>query len=79
MKTPDITYKQDGMFTRFYAETEAGNVIWNEMAKQMDGVAAVLNFEAAGVIAQIRKAGYKVAKAKLPEMTIEEILAELEA
>lgn len=76
---PDITYTQDGLFTRFYAETEAGHSVWNEIAAQCGGVAAVLNPQAAGTIAQIRAAGYRVAKAKLPDMSIEQILKELNA
>lgn len=74
----DITYTQDGMFTRFYPETKDGEVVWNEMANQMGGTAAVLNFEANKVIAQIRAAGYKVAKAKKVTQSIDEILAELD-
>lgn len=74
----DITYTQDGMFTRFYAETKAGEAVWNEMAIMMGGTAAVLNFEANKVIAQIRAAGYTVAKAKKVTQSIDEILAELE-
>lgn len=75
----DLTYTSDAMFTRFYPETKCGEAIWNEMAAKMNGVATVFNFEAARVIAQIRKAGYKVAKAKKPTESIDEILAALEA
>lgn len=42
--TTDLSYSSDGMFTRFYANTEAGADAWNQMAAEMDGVAAVLNF-----------------------------------
>ncbi len=75
----DITYKNDGMFTRFFPETKAGESVWCEMVEQ-HGVAAVLNFEAQRVIAQIRAAGYKVAKAKkAPAWTAadDQLLAEL--
>ena len=77
--TIDITYKQDGMFTRFFPESTAGEAVWNEMASKMDGVAAVLNFEAKAIIAQIRAAGYKVAKAKPVklDMADDELLAAL--
>ncbi len=74
----DLTYRRDEMFTRFYANTEAGADAWNQMAKEMDGVAAVLNFEARRVIAQLRRAGYTVGKEPKSKQTIEEILAELE-
>lgn len=79
MKTPDLTYSQDGMFTRFYPETEAGREAWNTMAEN-DGVAAVLNHHAKSVLRQLRKAGYSVAKAKpVTEADMDAILAELEA
>ena len=77
MEQVDITYSVDGMFTRFYPETPCGKDVWIEMAKE-DGVAAVLNFEAQSIIRQIRKAGYKVAKAKPPVESIEDILKQLE-
>jgi len=75
--TTDLTYMTDGMFTRFIADSEAGVSAWNEMASKMNGVAAVLNFEAKSVIAQLRAAGYKVAKAKKCNQSIDSILAEL--
>lgn len=74
----DLEYSKQGMFTRFYANTAAGENAWHEMAKQ-DGVAAVLSFEAKNVIAQLRQAGYSVAKAKKVTQSIDDILAELAA
>jgi len=62
----DLEYIKDDMFTRFMPNTPAGEDAWREMAKE-DGVAAVLNIHAKSVISQLRKAGYKVAKAKKPE------------
>jgi hypothetical protein len=75
----DISYTTDKMFTRFMPESKAGEDVWREMASKMDGVAAVLNFEAARVIAEMRKAGYKVAKAKSVnlDMSDDELLAAL--
>ena len=32
MKTPDITYKDHGLFTAFYAETKEGENAWRELA-----------------------------------------------
>jgi len=61
----DLEYMNDGMFTRFYPNTPAGEDAWREMAKR-DGVAAVLTHETKAVIAQLKKAGYSVAKAKKP-------------
>lgn len=74
--TADIEYSNHGLFTRFYSNTPAGETVWREMAKQ-DGVAAVLSFEAKKVIAQIRAAGYSVAKAKKSTQSIDQILEEL--
>lgn len=70
--TQDITYTQDGIWTRFFPETDAGRPVWDEM--QEDGVAAVLNNHAENVIKQIRSAGYRIAKAKkVTDADMEEI------
>lgn len=73
----DLTYTQDKMFTRFFPESKAGKDAWNEMASKMDGVAAVFNFEANNVILQLRKAGYKVGKARATKISDDELLAAL--
>lgn len=76
----DLTYIQDKMFTTFMPETPAGETAWCEMAKKMDGVAKVFNFEANNVILQLRRAGYKVAKAKkVTKKEMQDIFNELEA
>ncbi len=74
--TVDIEYANHGLFTRFYPVTAAGEDAWRVMAKD-DGVAAVLAMHAANVIAQLRKAGYRVAKAKTVKQSTDELLAEL--
>lgn len=74
----DLEYITTGLFTRFMPNTPAGEAAWAEMAKD-DGCAAVLTTHAKAVIAQLRKAGYSVAKAKKPTQSIEQILAELGA
>jgi hypothetical protein len=74
----DLTYTQSGMFTRFMPESTAGEDAWREMANAMNGVAAVLNFEASKVISQLRKAGYKVGKAKPVKISDDELLRALE-
>lgn len=73
----DLEYTKGKMFTRFMPNTPAGETVWRELAKN-DGVAAVLNFEADSVLRQIRSAGYTVKKAGKPDMTVDEILKELE-
>ena len=77
--TPDLEYINTGMFTRFVANTPAGIEAYNVMAESQGGVAAVLVTQAAAVLAQLRKAGYTVHKAKPCTDTIDSILAELEA
>ncbi len=64
----------NGMFTRFVPNTQAGEDAWREMAKD-DGCAAVLNIHATAVIAQLRRAGYTVLKAK---KTAEPTMAEVD-
>ena len=73
----DLTYTQDKMFTRFMPESSAGENAWREMANKMNGVAAVFNFEANNVITQLRKAGYKVGKAKPVNISDDELLEAL--
>jgi len=78
-KQADLTYRRDGMFTRFYAETSAGKIAWNQMAEQMEGVAAVFNWQEKSTIRQLRQAGYVVRKAAPCDITTDQILAELDA
>lgn len=73
----DMEYIESGMFTRFIPNTPSGIEAWNVIAKD-DGCAAVLSIHAKGVIAQLRKAGYSVAKAKKVQVNMNEIFAELE-
>lgn len=75
----DLEYTTNGLFTRFYPNTAAGEDAWREMAEET-GNGAVLSIHAKNVIAQLRKAGYSVAKAKkAPAWTSadDELLAEL--
>lgn len=62
----DLTYScTDGFWTRFYPETPAGEEAYNVMAAaDPNGVVAFLAPMVPGVLAQLRKAGYSVAKAK---------------
>jgi hypothetical protein len=73
----DITYINDGMFTKFFPETPAGETIWRTIAEKEGGNAVVFTMHAKNVIAQIRRAGYKVAKAKPVKSDVNAILAEL--
>ena len=78
MKTPDLTYKDLGLFTGFYPETKEGEQAWKELASVTDGTGKVLSVQAKEFIASLRKAGYTVSKAKKAEQSIDDILAELE-
>ena len=78
MKTPDITYKDCGLFTAFYAETKEGESAQRELASVTDGTGKVLTIQAKQFIASLRKAGYTVAKAKKAEQNLDDIFAELE-
>ena len=72
----DLEYITTGLFTRFVPNSPAGEDAWREMAKE-DGVAAVLQAHAKNVIAQLRRSGYSVARAKKSNESIEDILKEL--
>ena len=78
MKTPDITYKDLGLFTAFYPETKEGESAWRELASVTDGTGKVLSIQAKQFVASLRKAGYSVAKAKKAETSLDDILIELE-
>lgn len=75
-KTPDLEYTTSGLFTRFMPNTKAGETAWRDMHFQNNG-AGILSIHAANVIAQLRKAGYSVAKAKKPTQSVDDILNEL--
>jgi hypothetical protein len=85
MAKPDLTYSApDGIWTRFYPETDAGEDAWHVMADAMpDGVVAFLPAQVPGVLAQLRAAGLTVRKARPHKpMTADELdglLAELDA
>ena len=77
MKTPDITYKDHGLFTAFYAETKEGENAWRELASVTDGTGNVLTIQAKQFIASLRSAGYVVQKTKESKQSLEDIFAEL--
>lgn len=75
----DLTYLDKGLFTTFIPHTPAGEAAWLVMAEET-GNAAILSIHSKNVIAQLKKAGYSVAKAKkAPAWTSadDELLAEL--
>lgn len=65
-EAPDMKYAcHDGIWTRFYPETDAGDEAYNIMAQaDPDGVVAFLAPQVPGVLAQLRAAGLAVRKVK---------------
>tara|TARA_R110002096_G_scaffold45503_2_gene122134 strand:- start:827 stop:1084 length:258 start_codon:yes stop_codon:yes gene_type:complete len=59
----DLLYTQNGMFTRFTPNTEAGETALLDIYK-ITGDGAVRNDHLKSTLRQLRKAGYKVSKAK---------------
>ena len=60
----DIEYIDHGMFTSFLPVSKDGEVAFNQMAEYTEGTGKVLSIHKQGTIQQLRKAGYKVGKAK---------------
>ncbi len=78
MKNPDITYKNHGLFTTFYAETKEGEQAWTQLASVTDGTGKVLTIQAKQFIDSLKKAGYIVQKAKPAKESLDDIFAQLE-
>jgi hypothetical protein len=64
MKT-DLSFTEDGMFTRFLPNSPAGETAWAELAKNSDGSGAFLTVHAAGIVRQLRAAGYAVSRRRV--------------
>ena len=80
-RQPDLTYFRVGMFVAFFAETTRGEEAWNELAAHSDGTGKFLPGQVAGVLSQLRAAGYTVAQSKPKRMSDAELdraLAELD-
>lgn len=77
-ETADLSYRDQGLFTSFLANTPAGENAWREIAAKNDGSGKVLSVHAADTIRQLRDAGYAVAEASAVVTGDEDaILAEL--
>lgn len=85
MTKPDLTYScADGMWTRFFPWTPAGDDAYNVMAKaDAQGVVAFASGQVASVLRQLRAAGLTVHKAKpsppLSAAELDALFAELDA
>lgn len=75
----DLDYLTTGFFTTFFPNTPAGENAWKSLAEQTNGSGKILTMHLQSTLAQLRKAGYSVGKAKKPTMSIDDILNELEA
>lgn len=79
----DLTYSSDGIWTRFYPETQAGIDAYNVMAAADEhGVVAFLPPALPGVLLQLRSAGLSVRKgsaARLEDIDDAALLEELGA
>jgi hydroxymethylpyrimidine/phosphomethylpyrimidine kinase len=71
----DLTYRKQGLFTSFIAETPAGEDAWRAIAEQTQGTGNVFTTQLPAVLAQLRKAGYTVQVAK--KLTKDEIDKEM--
>lgn len=60
----DLTYRDDGVWIHFMPVSDDGIAAWRKMAEQSDGTGAFQFHQAAGIIKQLRDAGYSVCKAK---------------
>lgn len=83
MSKPDLTYLDGGLFVTFFAETPAGEEAWNVMAGVLGDGAKCFAQHLPGVLAQLRAAGYRVAKAKprapMSDGDLDAMLSELTA
>ena len=77
--THDLTYSQAGMFTQFYAESDAGKQAWNDAAEQLHGNFKILNNHLNSTIYQLKKAGLTVAKTKKVTLSMLDIFNELDS
>ena len=74
----DLIYTQNGFYTRFFADTKDGEVAISEMIR-VTGDNVIRNDHLKAVLKQLRKAGYKVYKAKPTKESKEKVLAELDS
>ena len=74
----DLMYTQNGLFTRFFANTKDGETAINEIIR-VTGDNIVRNDHLKSVLKQLRKSNYKVCKAKTTKKSKEKVLAELDS
>lgn len=79
--TPDLGWRDDGLFTLFLPNTKAGEDAWRVLAAQTEGTGKVFSHLASDVIRQLQAQGYTVAKlppgSAASRRDIDALLAEL--
>jgi hypothetical protein len=83
LKSVDLTYLKQGLFTSFMPHSKAGEDAWREIAKHTDGTGKVFTAQLPSFLREIRKAGYSVTEQKKRsnaelEKDLKEIMASLE-
>lgn len=73
----DLFYTQSEMFTRFAPNTKLGEDAYNEIYR-VTGDGAVRNDHLKSTLKQLRKAGYKVSKAKVSNESKEKLMSEID-
>jgi hypothetical protein len=73
----DITYIQNGFFTRFLPDTKDGEGAVNEIIR-VTGDNVIRNDHLKAILKQLRQAGYKVKKAIVTKESKEKVLAEID-
>lgn len=79
VKTYDLEYRKNGLFTFFIPNTKDGESAWRELSDQTNGTGKVFTFHFDSVLRQLRRAGYSVRKAPEVKESIKDILKELSA
>ncbi len=78
---PDLSWRDDGLFTLFLANTTPGEDAWRVLAAQTDGTGKVFTHHADDVIRQLQAQGYTVARLenhRVSPAELDALLSELE-
>lgn len=60
--TPDLSWRDDGLFTLFLPNTKAGEDAWRVLAAHTEGTGKVFSHHAGDVIRQLHAAGYTIGR-----------------
>ena len=76
-KIVDLYYINNGLFTRFVANTTAGECAYNTIAEVNNGTGSVLSTHLKSILSQLKKAGYIVGKQPKSTLTLNDILGDM--